>query len=164
MWECIVNAWAWLGSNSGQVQIIIALIAVYYVYYQIKLFKKQRYFELRLQLIEFIYQQLNVVNAIKLKTLKIKIFSKHACDLTKVERELIDGFLEISDSTEDTLVEMKECLEIMLDSVNDDCDVFTIKELEVELKEAMERIKDIRDFHDRYDKLIVMLDKDNPLK
>lgn len=162
--DFIYLVWDWLGDNSGQVQIIIALIAVYYVFYQIKLFKKQRYFELRLQLIEFIYQQLNVVKEIKLKTLKIKIYCKHASDLTDVERKLLDGFLEISDSTEDTLVEMKECLEVMLDSVNDDCDLFTINDLEVELKQAMERIKDIRDFHDRYDKLIVMLDKDNPLK
>lgn len=162
--DFIYLVWDWLGHNSGQVQIIIALIAVYYVFYQIKLFKKQRYFELRLQLIEFIYQQLNVVKEIKLKTLKIKIYCKHASDLTDVERKLLDGFLEISDSTEDTLVEMKECLEVMLDSVNDDCDLFTINDLEVELKQAMERIKDIRDFHDRYDKLIVMLDKDNPLK
>ena len=162
--DFIYLVWDWLGDNSGQVQIIIALIAVYYVFYQIKLFKKQRYFELRLQLIEFIYQQLNVVKEIKLKMLKIKIYCKHASDLTDVERKLLDGFLEISDSTEDTLVEMKECLEVMLDSVNDDCDLFTINDLEVELKQAMERIKDIRDFHDRYDKLIVMLDKDNPLK
>ena len=162
--DFIYLVWDWLGDNSGQVQIIIALIAVYYVFYQIKLFKKQRYFELRLQLIEFIYQQLNVVKEIKLKTLKIKIYCKHASDLTDVERKLLDGFLEISDSTEDTLVEMKECLEVMLDSVNDDCDLFTINDLEVELKQAMERIKDIRDFHDKYDKLIVMLDKDNPLK
>ena len=162
--DFIYLVWDWLGDNSGQVQIIIALIAVYYVFYQIKLFKKQRYFELRLQLIEFIYQQLNVVKEIKLKTLKIKIYCKHASDLTDVERKLLDGFLEISDSTEDTLVEMKECLEVMLDSVNDDCDLFTINDLEVELKQAMERIKDIRDFHDKYDKLIVMLDKGNPLK
>ena len=32
MWECLSLAWAWLGSNSGQVQIVIGIFAFWVAY------------------------------------------------------------------------------------------------------------------------------------
>ena len=71
MWECVVNAWAWLGSNSSQVQTFIGIIALgfavlayFKVLKQIKIsdrqtnltiqqmtkYNEERVFELRLRL------------------------------------------------------------------------------------------------------------------
>lgn len=64
MWGCIVNTWTWLSSNSGQIQIFIAVVALGFaicgylkILTQIKISNKQTYitiqqrtFELRIRI------------------------------------------------------------------------------------------------------------------
>lgn len=164
MWECLAIFSTWVENNSGWIQILIALIALGYAHYQINLFKKQRYFELRLQLMGFIYEQLEIVKDIKLKMLKTQLIHKNKAGLTAAKLKLLDDFLKTSGSPEGDISEIENSLEIMLHCVNDDCDAFSLNELEVELRRIRELIKDIGELHDCFNRLEIMLDKDSSLK
>ncbi len=69
MWECIINAWAWLGSNSGQVQTLIAILALVlaYVVYkkvleQIRISQEQTRFTQQQRTLDLRISTLNLIN------------------------------------------------------------------------------------------------------
>lgn len=78
MWECIVKVWAWLNSNSGQIQIIIAVAALIYawkayrkVLKQIKISDRQT--DLSLQQTNISIAQMDKLNNERLFELRLRL-------------------------------------------------------------------------------------------
>lgn len=89
MWECIVNAWAWLGSNSGQVQTFIGIIALgfavlgyFKVLKQIKISNQQTNLAVRQEELSL---NLNIIN---MTNQNIEKIGKMLIQLSLLQKEL----------------------------------------------------------------------------
>ncbi|MGE8609402.1 MAG: hypothetical protein ACN6OA_12450, partial [Acinetobacter baumannii] len=102
----LINLWDWLDSNSGQMQtllsvigLIFAVIAALYARRQIKLSQDQRFFELKLQLLNTSHEYLQLILVLRnkqniYKTMFYKKFNLKGSDLMIGENYTNDYYYE----------------------------------------------------------------------
>lgn len=158
MWECVVNAWTWLGSNSDQVQTFIGVIALgfavlayFKVLKQIKIsdrqtdltiqqmtkYNEERVFELKLRLkirigehFKTLMELQDACNdlSLRLQELSIDTQTNHPSSFEAVEL-MIKGFRDSIHSTHDLISEKIGENSSHIKSISATNDLFFIEEI-----------------------------------
>lgn len=139
MWECIVNAWAWLGSNSGQIQIIIALGAIWLAFQGYKKVLEQ---------IRISQKQEQIANDQRGSELKI-----HALNVALMA-------LERNTAKINNLKEILDLSKIALKSVNSDSE-YSADEIAHLIETIKSKIEDAEEVHEDVLKLCNVLNEQN---
>ena len=139
MWECVVNAWAWLESNSGQIQIIIALFALYLAFKGYKKILRQ---------IEISQEQERVANDQRGSELKI-----HALNVALMA-------LERNTAKINNLKEILDLSKSALKSVNSDSE-YSADEISLLIETIKTKIEDAEAVHGDVLKLCNVLNEQN---
>lgn len=133
------NLWTLIGTNSGQLQtllavigLIFAVIAALYAKKQIKLSQDQRLFELKLQLLNTSHEYLQLILVLRhkqniYKTMFYKKFKLKGEDLMIGENYTNDFYFEQMASL---LMSPEEVLNKIIKGIKDDNYKLTIKDLE----------------------------------
>ncbi|MFV5661052.1 hypothetical protein VXR58_12695 [Acinetobacter pittii] len=131
--------WALMGTNSGQLQtlfavigLFLAVIAALYAKKQIKLSQDQRLFELKLQLLNTSHEYLQLTLMLRhkhniYKTMFYKKFNLKGCDLMIDQNYTNDHYFEQIASL---LLSPEELLNKIIKSIKDNKSKLTIKDLE----------------------------------
>jgi len=135
----LINFWDWIGSNSGQLQTLLAVIglafavfAALYAKKQIKLSQEQRLFELKLQLLNTSHEYLQLTLILRhkqniYKTMFYRKFNLKGGDLMIGENYTNDHYFEKIASL---LMSPEDLLNKIIKSIKDDNSKLTIKDFE----------------------------------
>ncbi|GEM_PF-3308472 len=152
MWDCLVKLSTWAEGNSGQIQIVIALVAIWYVLKQIKISNNQT--DLSLKQTKISIAQMDKLNNERLFELRLRLkirigdHSKTLMELQDAANNLSLRLQALSIDTEENHPESFDVIEDMIKcwretSIQSAWDI--IKEKMQENREYLNRIATTKD-------------------
>lgn len=152
MWDCLVNFSTYVERNSGQIQIVIGVVAIWYVLKQIKISNNQT--DLSLEQTKISIAQMDKLNNERLFELRLRLkirigdHSKTLMELQDATNDLSSRLLALSIDTKENHPESFDVIEDMIKcwretSIQSAWDI--IKEKMQENREYLDRIAKTKD-------------------